>query len=193
MRKSWIAVALMVLVLGVGSVAKADDAGSTWTLHGWYITPDVEAFVPFNSDLSTTVFAGAHVGYQWNEWISLEVESGWANPDLSSNVGDVTTIPLLFNVRWNIFPGVYMVDPYVFGGLGIAFNDINVDDSAVQIDDSFAGQIGAGFDYQINEYLSAGLEMRFYFNDPDVNVPVLGEKDVELNSLLVGGTVRWSF
>lgn len=188
------AVLMMVLALGMGKAALADQDATTWTLHGFYVQPGVEAFIPFNEDLDTTVFIGGKVGYQWNEWFALEINTGWAEADLTGDAGDVTTIPLLFNARVNLWPGVYMVDPYVFGGLGVAFNDIEVAGvSGVDIDNSLAGQIGAGAEYHINESLSAALELSFYFNNPDLNVPVLGEEDVELNAFLVGGNVTWRF
>lgn len=194
--KKLIAVAMMLLAFGSSKAVLADHVhndSSTWTLHGWYLEPEVDAFIPFNDDVDATVFLGGKLGYEWNEYLSLEIDTGWANADLAGGIGDVTTVPLLFNVRLNIFPGVYVVDYYVFGGVGIGFNDIDVNIPGVEIDNSFAGQIGGGAEYHINEYLAAFLNVRFYFNDPDVNVPVLGEEDVELNAVLIGGGVIWEF
>lgn len=183
--------ALAVLFLAVGSFSMADE-GCSWTLHGFYVEPNVQAFIPFNDNLDTTVYAGGKAGYQFNEWFSAEVEAGWANPDLGS-VGDVTTVPLLFNARVDLWPGVYCVDPYIFGGIGIGFNSIDVTVPGVEIDDSLAGQVGAGAEYHFNESLSGYIDIRFYFNDPDLNKPVLGESDVELNAFLVGGGLVWRF
>ncbi len=183
--------AIALLCLGVAGYAKADE-GSACVLHGFYLEPTVEAFIPFNDDLDSTVYAGGKGGYQFNEWFAAEIEAGWANPDLA-DVGDVSTVPLLFNARINLWPGVYCVDPYVFGGIGIAFNELDGVPAGVEIDDSFAGQIGAGIEYHINESLSAQLELDFYFNSPDLNVPLLDEEDVELNAFRIGGGITWRF
>ncbi|MBI1882907.1 MAG: porin family protein [Chlamydiae bacterium] len=191
--KKFLAVALILMTLGLGKAAMADDASGEcpFMLHGFYVEPNVQAFIPFNDDLSADVFAGGKAGYQFNEYFAAEVEAGWSQLDFSDDSGDVTTVPLLVNGRVNLWPGVYMVDPYLFGGIGIAFNDISID--GVDIDDSLAGQVGGGVEYHFNENFSGYVDMRFYFNDPDVNVPVEGEEDVELNGFLVGGGVVWRF
>jgi opacity protein-like surface antigen len=193
--KKLLAVAMMLLALGSGKVFAdhVHNDSSTWTLHGWYLEPELDAFIPFNDDLDATLFIGGKLGYQWNEYLSLEIDTGWANMDLAGGIGDVTTVPVLFNVRLNVFPGVYVVDYYVFAGVGIGLNDIDVNIPGVEIDNSFAGQIGGGAEYHINEFLSAFLNVRVYFNNPDVNLPVLGEEDVELNAILVGGGIVWRF
>ena len=196
--KKLLMVAMMLVILGVSGMSFANEpVGSqdetTFTLHGMYLEPNVEAFLPFNDDLDASVFAGGKGGYQWNEWFALEVELGWANPDFTGGMGSVTTIPLLFNARVNLWPGVYMVDTYLFGGIGIAFNSIDVNVPNANIDDSLAGQIGGGAEYRFNESFSAYLDLRFYFSDPDLNVVVLGSKDVSLTSFLIGGGIVWRF
>lgn len=187
--------ALLVLVTGLVTTrfAQADGEEMAWTLHGLYVEPNFQAFVPFNDNLDVAPFVGGKVGYQWNQYVAVEVDAGWTNPDLDQDAGDVTVVPLLFNARVNLWPGVYMVDPYLFGGIGVSFNDIEVVGDDVDIDNSFAGQIGGGVEYHFNENVSGYLDMRFYFSDPDLSTSVLGESDVDLNSFLVGGGVVWRF
>lgn len=204
MKRGLILIAFLFAVLTVGSAAWAgehpghehpgmEQESSRWTMHGFYAGVDLNAFIPFNDDLDTSLLVSGNFGYQWNEYLSVELELGWAEVDFSGIPGDVTTVPLLVNARWNIFPGVYVVDPYVFGGIGVAFNDIDVPIPGADIDNSFAGQIGGGVDYHITEVLSAYLEAAFYFNAPDVNVPVAGEEDVELNAFRIGGGIKFTF
>lgn len=188
--KKFLTVAMMFLTLGI---AYADNGESMTTLHGFYIAPELDAFIPTNDDIDTTVFVGGKVGYQWNEWVALEIEPGWANSDFSGDIGDVTTIPLLFNARLTPWPGVYMVDPYLFGGVGVGFNSIDLAIPGVEIDNSFALQIGGGAEYHINESLSAFLDLRWMFNEPDVNIELNGEDSVDLSAFVIGGGVIWRF
>lgn len=177
--KKLLVVALMFLAVGMGKSALADEGGLCF--HGFYIEPNVQAYIPFDDNLDSTVYAGGKAGYQWNEWLALEVELGWANPSITDSSDDVTLVPLLINARINLWPGVYCVDPYVFGGVGVSFNDTS--NAGTTIDSSFAGQIGGGAEYHINEWVSIYGDLRFFFSEPDST----GLNDVSLNAFLIGG------
>jgi opacity protein-like surface antigen len=192
MKKGILVLALMSLMIGKSYAGHEGE--STWWLHNVYVEPRVEAFIPLEDGLETSVYLGGDVGYQWNEWWELFISAGWAESDIENVNGDVSVIPVLLNARFNLWPGVYAVDPYVFGGIGASFNDISVAGlPGVDIDDSFAGQIGAGADYWITEQLSISLQLRFFFSSADIEPSVAGDDDVELNALQIGGGVRWTF
>ena len=192
MKKGILAVAFMFLLMG--KMSFADHEGSMWSLHNVYIEPRLEAFIPFSDDLDTSLYVGGDVGYEWNEWWEFFISIGWAESDLEGDIGDVSIVPLLFNARFNLWPGVYMVDPYIFGGLGVSLNDITVNGvPGADIDDDFAAQVGVGADYWINEQLTAGLKLTFFFCSPDVSPAILSDDDVELNALQIGGNVKWRF
>ena len=194
MKKTLVAVLFVLMAMGMGSFASADHhvtEGTLWTLHGYYIEPTIDGIIPFNDDLDAGFYGGGKIGYQFNDNLSIEIETAWSEFDIAEHGGKLTIIPLLFNLRYNIFPGRYIVDPYVFGGLGVSFND--VDDESVELDNSFAGQIGGGVEYHINEYLSAYLNVSFLITNADAKAGFLGEEDVELNSVILGGGVVWRF
>lgn len=189
MKKFFALVAVLAL-MGMGQSAFAKDE---WvlSLRGLYVEPAVEAIIPFDGDLETSFYVGGKVGYQLNEYFSIEAEPGWAEIDVTDEGGTITTIPLLFNLRYNILPGVYMVDPYVFGGIGVSFNDFS--NELVSIKNSFVGQVGGGAEYHFNEWLSAYMEIRCMFSDPGVEIPGLGSGNKDLNSILIGGGLVWRF
>lgn len=192
--KKGVLVLLTVLFLGSTAFAQElyEEEGS-W-LQGTYVQPEVDVIIPLNDDLDASVYLSGKIGYELNEWWSIFVEVGWSEMDLSEGAGDVTTVPLLFNVRYTFFPDVYIFDYYIFGGIGYSFNSINFDpDPTVEVDDDFAGQIGAGADYWITKDFSVYLNARFFFSDPDLNGVVLGRDDMDLSSFILGGGIRWRF
>jgi opacity protein-like surface antigen len=191
MKKGILAVAFMFLLIGKMSFADHEGSSSMWSYHNVYIEPRLEAFIPFEDGLETTLYVGGDVGYEWNEWWAFFVSAGWAEMDIEGTNADVSTVPILFNARFNLWPGVYVVDPYIFGGIGVSLNDTSV--GGVEIDDSFAGQIGAGAEYWITEQLSASLQIRFFFTSPDVSPSLLGDDDIELNALQIGAGLKWRF
>jgi len=197
MKKGVFLIALMISLISkigfAGEMYEEEEGIAGW-LHGVYVQPGVEVITPLNDDLDTSVYLGAKVGYELNEWWSIFVETGWAELDLSGGTGDVTVVPLLFNVRYNFFPDVYIFDYYVFGGIGYSFNDINfIPDPTVEVEDDFAGQIGGGAEYWITNSFSVYLNARFFFSDPNLNGVVLGRDDMDLSSFLLGGGIRWRF
>ncbi len=200
--KKGILVLLLGLVMSMANSIIADEiteetsittTSETWSLHNLYLKPTLQAMFPMNDDLDTGLYVGGRLGYEWCPMLSLEAEVGHSELDFSDDIGDVSTIPLLFNAKVTLFPGTYMVDYYLFAGIGVAFNDIDLGATEVDIDNSLAGQIGGGAEYAFNDSISAFLELRFYFTQPSVDVPVLGDDNVDLNSLLVGGGIVWRF
>lgn len=194
--KKGVLVVLAFLLLGINGFAQdiyEEEGVSRW-LHGIYLQPGVDVIIPLNDDLDTSVYLSGKIGYELNEWWSIFFETGWSELDLVEGAGDVTVVPVLFNVRFNFFPDVYIFDYYIFGGIGYSFNDISFDaDPAVEVDGAFAGQIGGGAEYWITDSFSVFLNARFFFSDPDLNGVVLGRDDMDLSSFLLGGGIRWRF
>lgn len=199
MKKLLAAVLFVLMAVGVSPVVSAEEQTCKCPmacLHGLYIEPTLEGIIPFNDDLDAGFYGGGKIGYQLTDLISVEVDTGWSEFDIAEHGGTITMIPLLFNLRVNLVPGKYIVDPYVFGGIGISFNEIEgvvMPGSITDLDDSFAGQIGGGVEYAINQNLSAYLDVRFYFTEPDAKQAVLEEPSVDLNSVLIGGGIIWRF
>jgi opacity protein-like surface antigen len=172
-----------VFILGMGSFAHA-HVQSLW------IDADVNAEIPMNDDLDTTLYISGSLGYDINLYVAIYIEAGWREFDFSDIDADVTSVPLLLNIRYTFAPDAQW-SPYVFGGLGMSLNDINASDA--DIDDSFAGQVGGGAEYYVNESLAVFTEVRIFLTDPDTSEPLLGHESLDLNSISVGGGVRYDF
>ena len=183
--KKLLVVVMIFFALGMGCFANAQT-----TLDGLWIDADLNADIPLNDDLDTTLYISGSLGYDINPYLAIYAEAGWREFDFSDIDADVTSVPLLLNARYTFLPDAQW-SPYIFGGLGISLNDIS--SSGVEIDDSFAAQIGGGVEYRLNDALAVYGESRIFFSDPDTSVTLLGQESLDLNSISIGGGVRFDF
>ncbi|MBI1884395.1 MAG: outer membrane beta-barrel protein [Chlamydiae bacterium] len=193
--KKLVIVGLMMVLSGGFAMAEMDEVKK-----GFYIEGQVSAMIPTEDGLQTGVYSNGRLGYRFNDYMGLEVESGYANISEDPDVVDYDLIPLLLNARLHPIKGEKF-DPYLVGGLGVLFVDVNVDEEGVvdeasallgvdlsafntsvsvdaDADEAFAGQIGIGALYHFNDNIAAFLEVRGFFAQTDVHVKEIVTSDV---------------
>jgi outer membrane protein W len=139
----------------------------------------------------TSFHANGRVGYQLSDFWAVEAEGGWTEIDFADTNGDVRLLPAVANLKLTLFPGEYVIDPYLFAGGGYSFNDINL--AGVEVDDDFVIQAGAGVKFHINEAFSLYGEGRYFYHRPDVSPALFGDDELELDAIIVGGGATFRF
>jgi hypothetical protein len=129
-----------------------------------YVKPEVAYVLPADGDVDDTIFLGAKVGYQMDENIALELESGWMEygwdaTDSVKNL-DIQTIPVLGNFRYGQRCSDEEIGWYSYLGAGWAFNDLESNTLEAKADGSFAWQIGAGIEIPVTQGLDAYFDLR---------------------------------
>jgi opacity protein-like surface antigen len=123
---------------------------------------------------SFTVLFGVVLGTDFGRYAGLEL-SLW-NRELRLNaagmkgVGEYALFPVLLEprLRYPLLDG--RLEPYVIGGIGAEFADLNdTPDSAASLDmsasdTSFVAAIGAGLDYYVTSDISVGFELQYLFS-----------------------------
>lgn len=130
-------------------------------------------------DSDTGWAANAELGYALNNGLAFGLNVGYYNTELGAVSvaghdfdigGDVTVVPVLANLRYNLHlvGGLYL---NLGAGVGVAYNDIDIHSVAGfhigQRDDSwdFAVQGIGGLSYHIGDGTSIGLGYRFIHVD----------------------------
>lgn len=131
---------------------------------------------------------GGALGYRFNDWLAVEGEVGYMDQDFDSAKfdegegefdglaglkfdlhGDIEIVTGMINALVGV-PVGDMIRPYVGGGLGVAYVDVNARISALgfSLDDSdtvFAAQAFAGIDVPITENVAIGGRVRYLHVD----------------------------
>lgn len=178
------------------SVAATVSAQTT----GFYFKGDLGGTIPQDVDVKEFLGAvlpdyklkldpgfrlGLGAGYQFVDWASVEIESGFMGHEVNTVTGATYVhdafygnVPFLFNGRLQLPMGRCPVIPYVGAGVGFAATWFDVDvlefrDAVGDIygisgsdsDTVFAWQAFAGLRYAINERMGLGVEYRFFEAD----------------------------
>jgi opacity protein-like surface antigen len=98
------------------------------------------------------------------------MEYGWDATDTQKNL-DITTIPVLANLRYGQRCSDQEMGWYGYGGLGWAFNDLEDNSAEMRADGSFAWQIGAGVEYPVAAGLDVFLDVRYLWNRSNIDIP----------------------
>ncbi len=175
-----------------GLLAAAAFQSEAKAENEFYLAPEVAYVLPTDGDVDDTVFVGARAGLNLNESWSAEVESGWMEYgwDATDNVTniDITTVPVLLNLRYNERCSEDEMGWYAFGGAGWAFNDLEDNDADVDTDDSFAWQAGVGLVAPVAKGVDAFIDARYLWNRADLDAPAavkaVTSDDVDLSSVL---------
>ncbi|MBI1869841.1 MAG: porin family protein [Chlamydiae bacterium] len=171
--------------------------------HHFYVEGQVSGAIPRDDSLDVAIYSSGRLGYDLSSHFSLDVESGYANFESDSVLGDVSMVTVLTNIRLHVRSG--NLDPYFFGGLGVVFPDI--DDETIgevsvsaDIDNALAAQFGAGILYHFTENIAAFLEWRILFAEADLTETFVIDSDVEtfedeqeLHTGIFGGGLRIKF
>ena len=171
-----------------GSVPNYDvpDAGF------FYFAPEVLGFFPNSNHIKGSTFVAGRVGYQISPDLAAEIETGWVRFDMKDDLGRMNTEPLMANARYGFMGADSPWDVFLMGGIGVAFNRLNTDVPGVSSSNTFAIQGGTGLEWRFNPSLSVVLDLRYYWNDPDIDYPG-NVGSVRTHSFGVGGGLCWSF
>lgn len=152
--------------------ANADSHDLTSNL---YLKPEIAYVLPADGDVDDTVFLGARVGYEIDDNWAAELESGWmefgwdANDNLKNL--DMTTVPVLANLRYGQRCSDDQMGWYGYTGLGWAYNSLESNSAEMRADGSFAWQIGAGVEYPVAAGLDVFLDVRYLWNRSNIDIP----------------------
>ncbi len=152
--------------------ANADSHDLTSNL---YLKPEIAYVLPADGDVDDTVFLGARVGYEIDDNWAAELESGWmefgwdANDNLKNL--DMTTVPVLANLRYGQRCSDDQMGWYGYTGLGWAYNHLESNSAEMRADGSFAWQIGAGVEYPVAAGLDVFLDVRYLWNRSNIDIP----------------------
>lgn len=169
-----------------------------------YVAPEVLGMFPTKKAVKDTAFVGLRFGYELDENIAIELESGWAGMDIrhaGRELGELNNTPLLANIRYGFMGARSPFDVFLLGGLGVAFNDFSVENELLtghSKSGTFAAQAGAGVSYSFTPEIGITAEARYYWNDPRVRVSALGETspiidDINSDAFMAGGSVFFKF
>jgi hypothetical protein len=164
-----------------------------------YFKPEVAYVLPVDGDVDDTVFVGAKVGYQWDDNWALEAESGWMEYGYDATKAvqnlDVTTIPVLGNLRYGERCSDDEMGWYGYAGAGWAFNDLEDNVLGTRADGSFAWQIGAGIEIPVATGLDLFFDLRYLWNRANVDIengaPRVSADDIVLSSVLFATGVKF--
>ena len=174
----------LILVAGLAPLSVAPVSGQD---VGFYFTggigpaiaqdPDLKEFLGptgGNVELDPGFHLGVAGGYNFTRWLGVEMESGFIVNNIdriggASADATLSHVPFLANIVLRYEDQNCPVIPYFTAGLGGDSSVLWFDDS-LGLDGSdsdvvFAFQISGGVRYRINDYMSAGLEYKFYHAD----------------------------
>jgi opacity protein-like surface antigen len=169
---SWAALNLSAYAQHHGHVGEFNlrtDVGAAW----------VEDFKVGDTSLSfdTGVRVDVIPTYQWNEYLSLDFNTGfiWNNTDKVSGPGGTFSVdgdqwqfPFLVDVNFR-FPTKFGLIPFIGGGGGGVYAIANVDkvngDTVNDSDDDIFGAVQgvAGIEYKIDEKFSVGIVYKYLY------------------------------
>lgn len=163
------------------------------------------------------VFGGAIGAYLYGQALRGEVELGFQNFDVDGTTlsggggalavpleGDVEAMTLMLNL-WYDFDTGTRLKPYVGGGVGVGFVDLDTSVPGIPLNigaigdsTSLAYQLGAGVSYAATDMIDVGLGYRYRaIDDIDAEGQLLGGlvryEDAELSSHAVQAEIRVNF
>ncbi len=140
------------------------------------------------------------LGYDVNEYLGLEFETGWHVHDFEEagrDFGHLHIVPLLVNVPLR-YPVSERFVPYIVGGTGVFLFGTSGGDNDTDIRNGTWGfKTGAGFDYYVNDNTAINFESGFFFvNDPKVSQTVGGTRvttESDVDSWYIGSGLKFKF
>ena len=198
----------MKTVKGMGSLAlliiaiigcNLTPANAESSDQGIYFSPEVAYVLPVDGEIDDTIFIGGRLGFGLGNGLSLEAESGWAeygfDPTSSVTNVDITTIPVLANLRYGNPATSGSPGWYGYGGAGWAFNEMEDNNFDTEVDDSFVWQLGGGMEFPVTTGVLAFLDVRYLWNRADLVAPAAvierTDDDAVLTSVLFTTGVRF--
>jgi len=203
LRKVTIIFALIAAILTPGITFAEDISGKVGVGANWffYFPDDTDFEGEDVSSEATGEAANLHLSYclplpselvnvnvvlDW-EYISREIVFDKDLGDVSSNLGDLSMMPLMISAQAR-FAGLGMVVPYVGFGVGVCVNTFDKgqfasdvedylkaqtgldSDVSVDVDPSFAFKIPVGVDVFITDNIALNVEAKYFYTKPNFNI-----------------------
>lgn len=125
------------------------------------------------------------IGSRVSPNLAIEGTFGGYSADIGPN--EVSVAPMTFGARL-IVPAP-VVEPYIGGGLGLYFAELDEPSSGINDSDAvFGGYFSAGVDAWLNERLALNFEGRYHFAEPTFD-----GVDVKVSGWTISMGVRVSF
>lgn len=210
MNKSLL-IAILAMTFAGNAFAAADRTGAVdLGMQVAYVSPSED------DDLDSGVYYGGTFAYGMNSWLAIGAEAGRFEMDDDSvqaagfSGGEVTGVPVLFDVLLRFSEVHPSVDPYLIGGVGAIFWDVDEVTGTVagipvtvetDVDTAFAAKLGGGIDWFITENWILNFEASYVFTSADAEATVTGggvtatalASDIELDYWTVGGGFKYKF
>ena len=172
----------------------------------------VAANLPDNGEIDDAAYVGGTLAYGINQWLAIGLESGWTESEVKeednqallgfTEVGDLTSVPLLFDILLRVPIQEQPLVPYGVVGLGVIFRDFDTSSRlearniGQDVDSSFGVNVKAGIDWFINDNWIINFETGYLFSDADSTSTVAGvATTVETNAdiFFIGAGVKYVF
>lgn len=163
--------------------------GTTFYPIGQWDVAEAEV-TSFDAELDPGFRLGFVGGYNLNEWVALEFESGFMyNGIKDSDDAWLGSVPLIANVVFR-FENETKLVPYVGGGGGGAFTTFN-DWYDSDSDFVFAWQVKAGVAYSMNDNMSVEVVYKLFATGDQEYFDAFKVKDVMAHFIGLG--FSWKF
>lgn len=188
---------------GIGArVAYVNYSGDDYDYFGYNIDLDPDDAVMFGGNLT----------YYIHRYFSFELSVDYAKTDvdlkvlsLSENIGEMKQIPIILNGRFH-FSTNQKISPYLSVGIGYYINDFDLSDSLSSVapsgfeldpEDSIGFNLGGGIQFLLNEHFALDLDLKYIWNETDVEAKAPGytteEISVDLDNFYVGIGLKYYF
>ena len=155
---------------------------------------------------------GANLTYYIHRYFSFELSADYAKTDVdlkafnvSENIGEMKQIPIILNARFH-FSTNQKVSPYLSGGIGYYINDFDLSDSLssllpsgyeLDLEDSIGFNLGGGIQFLLNEHFALDLDLKYIWNNTDIEAKAPGyeteEISMDLDNFYVGIGLKYYF
>jgi opacity protein-like surface antigen len=160
-----------------------------------YLVPEIGYVLPVDGEVDDTLFLGGILGYQIDENLAVELESGWAQYeiDFADELKDkeLDLVPILVNLKYSdcAWDDVRW---YVYGGIGSSLVNLDGRVDGTNSDDNFAWQVGTGLENPVDHGLSLVFDLRYQYTDPSISTKTYGADGITTDSVFFNFGVKFS-
>ncbi len=178
---------LGVALLWPGSAAHAEPPPpADWARSGFYLgvagTAVIQNYnVPPPIDADHSIGINGRVGWRFNRYGAVEIQTEWNGDTNLRFLSDVTTVATTANLRWMMPAG--RVEPYLIGGVGVFWAKINSPLINTPGPDAVL-RGGVGLQFHVTEWLALVAEGTYVY-------PVDRLSDLQYASIVWG--VQYKF
>lgn len=143
-------------------------------------------------DLASAPLIGAVAGVR-GDHLGLELSADWMVTDVesTSDLGELTIIPIMLTGQYHILPKISPADPYL--GLGVGFFLTSFDRDSPgdsDVDPAVGFHLNAGVNVMVTTALALNVDARAVFGETDFTFGS-AKDEVSLNSFLVTGGLKY--